>query len=359
MNIDLGNSNLYSILPSQVNTNYIMLNPNHTKLVTSKEDVVEAVQLRIESLLGDGTGSVAGPQTKLIEITGQLFCPNQLIQKYPSFYVSTLVSALINNNQRCLHEICQENGLFSKHEDISFLGPFDAVWNSSCFEEFGYDLIQNIFEAKDKGILTVNKFWAFDHYNYLIYSHSVQQVESIYMPKPIFGIEIALTVIMTAICLVTIFGNSLVFFAVAIDPGTKKSIYQYLQMSLCLADVTMGLAGAGSIILIQIGLLAGYINIYDFIDADVFTTTFDNPQEVSRSGLNQFYFITSRPGLVACGALVRYKMTVDNLLYKHDKQPLPQFVHHCVSATVVCYGIHEASSSHFFISSASTFSLRQ
>ena len=118
-------------------------------------------------------------------------------------------------------------------------------------------------------------------------------------------IEVVLALLMSVICLVTVLGNGLVLAAIAVDPTVKKSVYQYFQMSLCLADVLMGLAGAGSIAWTQFGLLLGSINIYDFITADAFTTSFESPEEAQRSGLNQFYFITAKVSLVVCGALVR------------------------------------------------------
>ena len=77
----------------------------------------------------------------------------------------------------------------------------------------------------------------------------------------------------------SIFGNLFVLFAISIDPVTKKSVYQYFQMSLCLADVLMGLAGAGCGVFTQFSLLFGYLNICDFIDADAFEASFENPVE--------------------------------------------------------------------------------
>ena len=56
-------------------------------------------------------------------------------------------------------------------------------------------------------------------------------------------------------------------------------MYQYFQMSLCLADVLMGLAGAGCGVFTQFSLLFGYLNICDFIDADAFEASFENPVE--------------------------------------------------------------------------------
>ena len=94
-------------------------------------------------------------------------------------------------------------------------------------------------------------------------------------------------------------------------------------MSLCLADVLMGLAGAGSGVFTQFSLLFGNLNICDFIEADAFKTSFENPVEaqvifaiglddirlkihfLQKSGLNQFYFMTSKNGLVGCGVFVR------------------------------------------------------
>ena len=50
-------------------------------------------------------------------------------------------------------------------------------------------------------------------------------------------------------------------------------------MSLCLADVLMGLAGAGSGVFTQFSLLFGYLNICDFIEPDIFKASFENPVE--------------------------------------------------------------------------------
>lgn len=61
-------------------------------------------------------------------------------------------------------------------------------------------------------------------------------------------------------------------------------------------------------VLLQFALLFGSVNIYDFIEADVFTSTFEDPEEAKKSGLNQFFFVTERPGFVICGALVRLDM---------------------------------------------------
>lgn len=66
--------------------------------------------------------------------------------------------------------MCDSRELFFEDNDISFLGPFNAVWESHCFSEFGIELIDAIYEAKENGMLTVNKFWAFEAYNYLIFA---------------------------------------------------------------------------------------------------------------------------------------------------------------------------------------------
>jgi hypothetical protein len=166
-------------------------------------------------------------------------------------------------------------------------------------------------QARDNGMLTMNKFWAFENFNYLVFTSSLpdhdreSQLESSYLSGFAYATEILLGSVMTVICLVSIFGNTFVFLAILIDPVTRKSVYQYFQMSLCLADVLMGLAGAGSIVFTQFSLLFGSLNIYDFIEADAFTTTFEKPKESKNTGLNLFYFMTAKPGLVACGAFVR------------------------------------------------------
>ena len=66
--------------------------------------------------------------------------------------------------------MCDSRELFFEENEISFLGPFNAVWESHCFSEFGIELIDAIYEAKESGMLTVNKFWAFESYNYLIFA---------------------------------------------------------------------------------------------------------------------------------------------------------------------------------------------
>ena len=78
-------------------------------------------------------------------------------------------------------------------------------------------------------------------------------------------------------------------------------------MSLCLADVLMGLAGAGGIAFTQFSLLGGSLKIGEFLGDQTFTENFENPEAAQNSGLNQLFFITQRPGLVICGALVRYR----------------------------------------------------
>ena len=81
----------------------------------------------------------------------------------------------------------------------------------SCFKEFGYKLISNISRAGDSGLLTMNKFWAFENYNYLVFTnevtetthHCARQVESFYLSDLAFAAEIGLATLMTIICLVS------------------------------------------------------------------------------------------------------------------------------------------------------------
>ena len=81
----------------------------------------------------------------------------------------------------------------------------------SCFKEFGYKLISNISRAGDSGLLTMNKFWAFENYNYLVFTneltetthHCERQVESFYLSDLAFAAEICLASLMTLICLVS------------------------------------------------------------------------------------------------------------------------------------------------------------
>ena len=63
---------------------------------------------------------------------------------------------------------CSE--LYFSRDGFHFLGPFSDVWKSACFVEFGYDLIHDITDAGANGLLTINKFWAFERYNYLVFS---------------------------------------------------------------------------------------------------------------------------------------------------------------------------------------------
>ncbi len=146
---------------------------------------------------------------------------------------------------------------------LSYLGPYDDIWDSACLKEFGYDIIHRINQAEQGGLLSINKFWAFEHYNYMVFSSSVEaegvkagkkrQVESNYLSPAAYALEIFLAALMATVSLVTVVGNSAVFVAILVDPVNKKSVYQYFQMSLCLADVLMGVAGAGAIVYTQVG----------------------------------------------------------------------------------------------------------
>ena len=131
-----------------------------------------------------------------------------------------------------------------------------------------------------------------------------------YLSQAVFLVEIALAGVMTTISAVTVLGNLLVFGAILVDPVNKRSVYQYFQLSLCVADVLMGAAGAGGIVSTQFGLLLGTLGIGDFIEDNAFLASFDDPEEAKRSGLNQFYFITRDAKFVVIGALVRYSALV-------------------------------------------------
>ncbi len=302
----------YDILRSQADTYFVMVNLSSARLVQDKS-LETGITPKVKVLPGALKPNKFRPQTKLVELQGSIYCSNSFINTYRSFYVPTLVSALIGRNEECVKEVCQPKGIyFEDAQGRSFLGPFYALWKSSCFQEFGYDLIRTIYDAEERGLLTVNKFWAFENFNYMVFSARTsisearsRQVESVYLSDWGFALEVALGVIMAFICLVTVFGNLLVFFAILIDPTTNKSVYQYFQMSLCLADVLMGLAGAGGIVYTQFALLFGGLNIFNFIEENAFVTTFENPLEARRSGLNQFYFVTDNVSFVVCGALVR------------------------------------------------------
>ncbi len=120
---------------------------------------------------------------------------------------------------------------------MNFLGPYDDIWESVCLKEFGYDVIHKIDRAADSGLLSINKFWAFENYNYMVFSSTIStsysdsgQVESRYLSAPVFALEIVLGVFMAAVCVVTVAGNSAVFVAILVDPINKKSVYQYFQV---------------------------------------------------------------------------------------------------------------------------------
>jgi hypothetical protein len=140
--------NDYSILSSEVDTYYIMINNSYTMLVEDPDLIVQRADLRTKGLRGDGSGSVLQPQTKLAEINGQIVCPNKLVKEYPTFYVPTMVSAHINNNSKCLKLLCNsERKTYFEQGGMKFLGPFHEIWKSSCFEEYGFELIESIYEV--------------------------------------------------------------------------------------------------------------------------------------------------------------------------------------------------------------------
>ncbi len=146
--------------------------------------------------------------------------------------------------------------LLQDDSGLSYLGPYGDIWESVCLHEFGYDVIHRINKAQKEGFLTINKFWAFENYNYMVFGtkadNNNQQVESRYLSSGAFALEVSLAVAMAAVCVVTVFGNAAVFAAILVDPITKKSVYQYFQMGLCLADILMGVAGAGGIVYTQV-----------------------------------------------------------------------------------------------------------
>ena len=101
--------NEYSILASEVDTYYIMINQSYTMLVGDPEIKVDGADLKTTVLTGGssyGEENSLQPQTKLVQIKGQIYCPNDLVRTYPSFYVPTMVSAHINQNSRCHRQWC-------------------------------------------------------------------------------------------------------------------------------------------------------------------------------------------------------------------------------------------------------------
>ncbi len=226
------------------------INRSYTMLVGDPEIRVQGAELKTTVLTGPvaaehgggngGDGSAARPedamkpQTRLVEINGQIYCPNPLVKNYTNFYVPTMVSAHISKNERCHRLLCSSRRkLYLEQGGIRFLGPFHEIWHSSCFEEFGYELIASIYEvrfsphheilvidcmvnmripmlqARDNGLLTMNKFWAFEHFNYLVFALDVpeherlNQIESSYLSSAAYGIEIFLGTLMALICLVS------------------------------------------------------------------------------------------------------------------------------------------------------------
>ena len=228
LNVEMENSNSYSILPSRVDTYFIIVPVNDSTLVTDKKEATSKVDLREKTLNGDGTDSIFSPQTKLVEIEGSLYCPNPEMTTYSEFYVPTLVSSFIHNNTECVKELCDdERTLYFEVRGFNFIGPFKAIWSSACFEEFGYDIVSSIIEAESSGYVTMNKFWAFENYNYLIYSeaYSGPHVESVYLSKAGYALEVLLGVLMVIIGL----GEKNVYFSFF---HTLHDFHRILQLRL-------------------------------------------------------------------------------------------------------------------------------
>ena len=74
-----------------------------------------------------------------------------------------------------------------------------------CFEEFGYDVVSSIIEAESSGYVTMNKFWPFENYNYLVYSKTSNSnpahVESAYLSTGGYLLEVLLGIFMVIIAL--------------------------------------------------------------------------------------------------------------------------------------------------------------
>ena len=225
LNVSIG-ENHYSILESKVDTYYVMVNSSFTVLVQDKSAIVKEPNKTYKTLPGYESASTSQamtiasssqPRTILVEIDGQDFCPNALVKTHKEFYLPTMVSAVINGNDRCKRLLCNSNRrMYFERDDLRFLGSgWDAdIWESRCFEEFGYELISSINQAGDTGLLTMNKFWAFENFNYLVFTNKVAdvtdstrrcelQVESFYLSDLAFAAEICLASLMTVICLVS------------------------------------------------------------------------------------------------------------------------------------------------------------
>ena len=209
-----------------MDTYYVMVNSSFTVLVQDKSAIVKGPNKRNKTLPGFESASTSQamtiasssqPKTILVEIDGQMFCPNALVKTHKEFYLPTMVSAVINGNDRCRRLLCNSGRrMYFERDDLRFLGSgWDAdIWESRCFEEFGYELISSINQAGDTGLLTMNKFWAFENFNYLVFTNEVAnitnstrrcelQVESFYLSDLALAAEICLASLMTVICLVS------------------------------------------------------------------------------------------------------------------------------------------------------------
>ena len=247
--------------------------------------------------------------TRIVEINPntRILCPNPNVRLYEHFYLPLITSSVIHNNEECLSHICSKDGLYIEEDGIKYLGPFEDLWKSPCFPELGHEIIGEIVNAK---FHSANKFWPFEKYDFVIYSNLDHlKTEASYLSKVTFSIELILASFMTLISIFTVFGNGIVFIALAKDDS--KSVYQYFQISLCLADALMGLSGSGAgIALVQFSLLFGSHNLQDFVEGDIFTASFSRPEAVVQTRLNRFYFMTSDWKFIIRGFMVSLSTTV-------------------------------------------------
>ena len=218
--------NHFSILASKVDTYYVMVNSSFNVLVQDRSAIQKEPNKTYKTLpdyesattsQATAIASSSQPRTILVEIDGQYYCPNDLVRAHQEFYLPTMVSAVIRGNERCKRLLCSTHRrMYFERDELRFLGSgWDAnIWESRCFEEFGKELISSLYQAGDGGLLTTNKFWAFENFNYLVFMNNVTginnstlrcelQVESFYLSDLAFAAEICLAFVMTVICLVS------------------------------------------------------------------------------------------------------------------------------------------------------------
>ena len=278
-------------------------------LVNKHNDVIR-VEDTFEARFNFTSKSVGASKIIQVEDSTRLSCPNEDVRRYEKFYVPIIVSAAIHKNVACIKEIC-DVGFYAEDEIFHFLGPYEDLWSSACFAELGHDVIGRVASAK---FVSVNKFWPFENFNYLVFGNVEESAESVYLSQSAFILETSLGFLMSLVALLTLTGNAVVFSAILNDED--KTIYQFLQMSLCLADALMAISGAGGgIALVQFQLLFGGIRLEDFLSSsNAFTASFERPEAARLSGLNAFYFMTSHPAFVIRGAFVSLSTTVSLVL---------------------------------------------